>query len=108
MSRQLGLLSACCLAFAMMASSAMAAPKAGSEDAVCGGAAGKCSSGLVCEMPAGQCQMPDATGVCKAKRGVCYGVSKPVCGCDGKTYQSDCRAHEAGINVLAAGVCPKK
>ncbi len=29
----------------------------------------------------------------------------PVCGCDGKTYNSSCDAHTAGVNVKSSGAC---
>jgi hypothetical protein len=29
----------------------------------------------------------------------------PVCGCDGKTYDSRCFAHRAGVDIKHAGKC---
>ncbi|MSQ83303.1 MAG: hypothetical protein EXR77_10505 [Myxococcales bacterium] len=46
-----------------------------------------------------------AKGVCALKPAVCLGLLQPVCGCDNKTYSSDCTASAAGQNVHYAGAC---
>jgi hypothetical protein len=59
----------------------------------CGGDSAACDKGLWCEPPAGSC---DATaGVCVAVPRICVARKrsksfKPVCGCNSKTYSSDC------------------
>jgi hypothetical protein len=59
-----------------------------------------------CAKPNGHCK---GKGACTAKPDVCPDVVAPVCGCNGKTYNNECMAHRAGVNVRADGKCkPKK
>jgi len=57
----------------------------------CGGIAGaSCAIGQFCEMPAGSCNVADATGTCVIQHTNCLELSQPECGCDGKTHRNSC------------------
>ncbi len=55
----------------------------------------------VCAFYGGQCTTPK--GICS--NGACFGAG-PVCGCDGKTYETGCEANKAGVPVSTSGPCP--
>jgi hypothetical protein len=68
----------------------------------CGGVGGAvCDKGLWCEPPNGLCAA--TAGVCVAIPRLCFARKRgksfrPVCGCNSKTYSSDCfrRAYKVG------------
>jgi|GEM_PF-1141137 len=77
-------------------------------DEACGGPDKiTCNSALYCQLPAGQCSAPDAAGTCVKAPDFCMRVSRPVCGCNGKTYQNECDARHAKAAIDYATACKK-
>lgn len=78
----------------------------------CGGTAGAaCDKGLWCEPPAGRCGV--AEGVCVAVPRLCIARKRsksfrPVCGCNSKTYSSDCFRRAYKIGKFHDGKCETK
>jgi hypothetical protein len=73
----------------------------------CGGPqALACSGDMFCNYEVGEaCGAADALGTCEAKPEVCTRDYKPVCGCNGRTYNNRCEASMAGMAVVAEGTC---
>jgi hypothetical protein len=69
------------------------------------GPAPVCQAGLFCEMPAGSCNLADGVGKCARVETVCPDIFAPVCGCDGKTYPSDCSRRGARAQLDHTGMC---
>jgi len=73
----------------------------------CGGAQGvACEAGTFCNRAVGSCGEPSAPGACEAPPTECAAFSKPVCGCDHRTYDSACEAAKAEVSIFADGQCP--
>jgi hypothetical protein len=90
--------------FAPVASAAVIA----NLDEACGGPDKiTCNSALYCQLPAGQCSAPDAPGTCVKAPDFCMRVSRPVCGCNGKTYLNECEARHAKVTIDTTGACKK-
>jgi hypothetical protein len=72
----------------------------------CGGFIGiPCDGGAFCDKPAGACGVADGMGKCAAVPQVCNLLSRPVCGCDGKTYGNDCARRIARVSKNHDGRC---
>ena len=74
---------------------------------VCGGRlAIGCDRGLFCEFPSGTCGAANAEGTCVRSPRLCVQrITRPVCGCDGKTYRTDCHRRRAAVAEQRAGRC---
>jgi hypothetical protein len=62
----------------------------------------QCSKGDFCAKETGKC---DGEGTCAVVPTICPTIVDPVCGCDKKTYNNQCEAFRAKVNVAHAGKC---
>jgi hypothetical protein len=78
-------------------------------DEACGGKdAITCNSALWCQKAEGQCAAADAPGKCDKAPSFCMRVSRPVCGCNGKTYANDCERQRVKVQLDHTGACKKE
>ncbi len=52
-----------------------------------------------------QCGAADKPGRCVVQTQICTREYRPVCGCDGKTYSTECIANSNGVSAAYQGVC---
>lgn len=79
-----------------------------SKPGLCDGIGGiPCPDGLFCDHAPGQCDVADAAGTCQEvpKADDCPESYRPVCGCDGKTYDNDCLRRAAKVSIDHQGPC---
>src|SRR4051812_44280073 len=73
-------------------------------DEACGGKdAITCNSALWCQKVEGQCAVTEAPGKCDKAPSFCMRVSRPVCGCNGKTYANDCERQRVKVQLDHVG-----
>jgi hypothetical protein len=78
-------------------------------DEACGGPTSiTCNSALWCQKAEGQCAVPEAPGKCDKAPTFCMRVSRPVCGCNGKTYPNDCERQRVKVQLDHTGACKKE
>ncbi|HEV7879437.1 Kazal-type serine protease inhibitor family protein [Bradyrhizobium sp.] len=96
-------------ALALGATLASVGATAANLDEACGGKdAITCNSALWCRKQAGQCSVADAAGKCEKAPSFCMRVSRPVCGCNGKTYPNDCERQRVKVQLDHDGACKKE
>lgn len=64
-----------------------------------------CDEGLACELPVGVCGPLAGVGTCVPRPTYCTEGGESVCGCDGRTYASECDARLGGVPILYAHEC---
>ena len=65
-----------------------------------------CRVGAYCKRAYGACtEVPKGEGVCTPIPDLCGDQGKPVCGCNGKTYENACMAEIDEANVAHEGSC---
>lgn len=72
----------------------------------CGGFAPiACGPNEFCQKATGACFKPDIEGRCARVPAVCPQYVRPVCGCNGVTYNNDCERQRASVSKSHNGKC---
>lgn len=66
---------------------------------------GRCQTGFFCDFSI-RCGSTDLPGKCEEIPSSCGTEKKPVCGCNGKTYDNACLAFKESISIKFEGKCP--
>jgi hypothetical protein len=65
-----------------------------------------CGSASYCSIPVGVCKNEAViVGTCEEMPHKICSDYEPICGCDGRTYDSLCHANVAGVNIRKNGHC---
>lgn len=76
---------------------------AGTDAGMDAGPCGACTASQFCETAPGSCDEGERR--CSPVPDVCAPADAPVCGCDGVTYESDCRRRQARVGRAFEGAC---
>jgi hypothetical protein len=64
-----------------------------------------CRAGEFCQSTVGQCFFTPNSGTCTRVPQQCINLVRQVCGCDGRTYNSDCLRLQARVSKAHDGRC---